>query len=82
MKFLTLRVAPPGAVHEVFTITVLSTDGSNWILQVRVRLSPSVMTWLGSALMVTVGGGTGEETSDLAHMCSKVRSLTLNCNVS
>ena len=82
MKFLTLRVAPPGSIHEVFTITVLSTDGSNWILQVRVRLSPSVMTWLGTVVMVTVGGGTGEETYDLAHMCSKVRSLTLNCNVS
>ena len=54
-------MAPPGAVHVLFTITVLSTDGSNWILQVRVSPSPTIITWLGTAVMVTMGGGTGEE---------------------
>ena len=61
LPMVPVIMAPPGAVHVLFTITVLSTDGSNWILQVRVRPSPSVMTWLGTAVMVTVGGGTGEE---------------------
>ena len=54
---LPLRVAPPGAVHVLFTITVLSTDGSNWILQVRVILSPSSTIGL-NVVMVTEGVGT------------------------
>ena len=55
---LPLRVAPPGAVHVLFTITVLSTDGSNWILQVRVML-PVTSTTGFSVAMVTDGVGTG-----------------------
>ena len=55
---LPLRVAPPGAVHVLFTITVLSTDGSNRILQVRVRLPPAMATWLGTPVVVMMGGGT------------------------
>ena len=39
-----LGVRKVGPIHVLFTITVLSTDGSNWILQVRVRLLPMVTT--------------------------------------
>ena len=50
-----------GPVHVLFTVTLLSTDGSNWILQVRVRLLPMVAICLGSAPMVAVGGGTASK---------------------
>ena len=60
-----LYIFPPGPIHVLFTITVLSTDGSNWILQVRVTLLPIETTGLGIvARMDMVGVGTGEEGYD------------------
>ena len=41
---MELGVREAGPVHVLFTVTLLSTDGSNWILQVRVRLPPMVNT--------------------------------------
>ena len=41
---LPLRVAPPGAVHVLVTITVLSTDESNWTLHNKVRFLPVMTT--------------------------------------
>ena len=41
---MELGVREVGPVHVLFTVTLLSTDGSNWILQVRVRLLPMVAT--------------------------------------
>ena len=56
-----LRVAPDGPNHVLFTITVLSTDGSNWILQVRVTLLPIETTGLERvAMIVAFGVGTGD----------------------
>ena len=58
---LPLRVAPPGAVHVLVTIIVLSTDGSNWTLHNRVRFLPATATtWLKTAETVRMGGGTEE----------------------
>ena len=51
-----LRVAPIGPIHVLFTLTLLSTDGSNWILQIRVMLLPIAITWLrATAVMFMIG---------------------------
>ena len=60
-----LYIFPPGPIHVLFTITGLSTDGSNWILQAKVTLLPIGTTGLGIvARMDMVGVGTGKEGYD------------------
>ena len=51
-----LKVAPIGPIHVLFTVTLLSTDGSNWILQVSVMLSPIVITWLRATAAILMIG--------------------------
>ena len=51
-----LRVACLGPSHVLFTVTLLSTDGSNWILQVRVTLFPIAL--MATAVIFMNGWGT------------------------
>ena len=51
-----LSVAPVGSFHVPFTVTLLSTDVSNWTLQVSVTLLPIAITWLrATAVMFMIG---------------------------
>ena len=41
---MELDVREFGPIHVLFTVTLLSTDGFNWISQVKVMLPPIVVT--------------------------------------
>ena len=73
-----LYIIPPGPIHVLFTITVLSTDGSNWILQVKVTLLP--IGTIGLGRMDMVGVGTGEKGYD-GRCMTTTWWLTLNYDI-